>query len=156
MGQKLKTAAHQDGALHRIVIAELVNSRGEYCFVKQAGDRQDGGQFVSPVGGHVGVGEEVESALIREAEEEVGITPTVFEYVGSTIYHRQVIGRDENHLFLVYKIYTDKVPVLNHESVEFEWFAIEQIKQSLRDNPCVFGAAWHHVFQTLFPRIYSI
>lgn len=99
IGQKLKVEAHKDGDLHRIIIAELVNSRGEYCFVKQAGDRQDPGQFVSPVGGHVGAGEEVESALIRESQEEVGITPEVYEFVGSTIYHRQVIGRDENHLF---------------------------------------------------------
>ena len=151
-----KSVAHRDGLLHRIVIAELKNSRGEFCFVKQAGDRQDPGQFVSPVGGHVSAGEGIEHALIRECEEEAGFTPTSYRFVGSTIYSRQVIGRKENHLFLVYEIDCNHDPVLNHEAVEFRWFSVEQIKEALRNNPQLFGAAWHHVYQYIFPEIYSI
>jgi len=155
IGTKLKVEAHKDGDLHRIVIAELINDKGEYCFVRQASNRQDAGQYVSPIGGHVSAGEEVESALIRESEEEVGITPVAYEYIGSTIYHRQVIGRDENHLFLVYNVFTDQTPVLNHESVEFRWFSLDEIKKTLRDDPAIFGDAWHQVFKNLFPTIYD-
>ena len=155
IGSKLKIDAHRDGDLHRIVIAELINEKGEYCFVRQATDRQDAGQYVSPVGGHVSSGEEIESALIRESEEEVGITPDVYEFVGSTLYRRQVIGRDENQLFLIYNIYTDQNPVLNHESVEFRWFSLDEIKRTIRTDPNTFGAAWHHVFENIFPDIYQ-
>lgn len=155
VGTKLKTEAHKGGDPHRIVIAQLVNEKGEYCFVKQASDRQDAGQFVSPVGGHVGAGEELESALIRESEEEIGITPLSYEYIGSTIYHRQVIGRDENHLFLVYKIYSDQTPTLNHEGVEYKFFSEDEIGETLKNSPDSFGAAWHHVFSNLFPTLYA-
>jgi hypothetical protein len=31
-----KSVAHRDDLLHRIVIGEMVNAKGEYCFVKQA------------------------------------------------------------------------------------------------------------------------
>ncbi|MEI8232160.1 MAG: NUDIX hydrolase [bacterium] len=92
-----KSIAHRDGILHRIVIGELVNSKGEYCFVKQAGDRQDPGSYVSPIGGHVQAGEMADNALIRECQEECGFTPKDFKFISSTIYNRQVIGRKENH-----------------------------------------------------------
>lgn len=151
-----KSIAHRDGLLHRIVIGELVNSRGEYCFVRQASDRQDADQFVSPIGGHVGAGESGDAALVRECQEECGFTPDNFQFVGQTIYNREVIGRKENHLFLVYQINTDQDPVLNHESVEFKWFSVPEIKSILQANPNTFGAAWHHVFQNIYPQIYTI
>lgn len=149
-----KSQAHKDGLLHKTVIAELINSRGEFCFVRQAGDKQDAGQFVSPVGGHVSAGESDDAALIRECQEECGITPTDFKLIGETIYNREVIGRKENHFFVVYEIYTDEDPVLNHESVEFKRFTKEEIKTLVRSNPALFGAAWHHVFKTFYPSIY--
>lgn len=155
VGTTGKLVAHKDGLLHRIVIAELVNSRGQYCFVKQASDRQDPDQFVSPIGGHVTVGENIEGALIRECQEEVGFTPKSYKFIGSTIYNRQVIGRHENHLFLVYEIQADESPVLNHESVEFRWFSPKEIKATLKSHPGLFGAAWHHVFKNLYPNLYN-
>lgn len=151
-----KSIAHREGLLHRIVIGELINAKGEYCFVQQAGDRQDPGQYVSPIGGHVGAGESGEDALIRECEEEVGFTPTDFNFIGSTIYCREVIGRKENHLFLVYQITFEGNPVLNHESVGYQWFSMDEIKQNIKSNPQIFGAAWHHVFKNIFPQIYEI
>lgn len=149
IGTTSKILAHKDGLLHRIVIGELINSKGEFCFVRQASDRQDAGQFVSPIGGHVGAGESVEDALVRECQEECGITPTNFRYLTQTIYNRAVIGRQENHLFLVYLINTDQLPVLNHESTEYRYFTKAQIYQALATNDPTFGAAWHHVFHSI-------
>ncbi len=149
-----KSVAHRDGLLHRIVIGELVNSKGEYCFVRQASDRQDADQFVSPVGGHVGAGERIEDALVRECQEELGLTPSQIKFVGSTLYNRAVIGRQENHLFFVYTLTSDRAPVLNHESVEYRWFSVPEIQSTLKSNPQLFGAAWHHVFKNCFPAIY--
>ncbi len=150
-----KTEAHQQGLLHKTVIAELINSRGEFCFVRQAGDKQDAGQFVSPVGGHVSAGEESDHALSRECQEECGITPTNYKLIGKTIYNREVIGRKENHFFVIYEIYTDQDPVLNHESIEFKWMTKAEIKSTLQSRPETFGAAWHHVFKTCYPSLYT-
>lgn len=150
-----KSTAHQEGLLHKTVIAELINSRGEFCFVRQAGDKQDAGQFVSPVGGHVSAGESDEQAFIRECQEECGINPKDYKLVGRTIYNREVIGRKENHFFIVYEIYTDQDPILNHESVEFKWMTKTMIKSTLKSKPSTFGDAWHHVFRTCYPSHYQ-
>jgi 8-oxo-dGTP pyrophosphatase MutT (NUDIX family) len=149
-----KTEAHQQGLLHKTVIAELINSRGEFCFVRQAGDKQDAGQFVSPVGGHVSAGEADDAALIRECQEECGITPTNYKLIGTTIYNREVIGRKENHFFVVYEIYMDEDPVLNHESVEFKRMTKDEIKSILQSRPETFGAALHRVFKTCYSSLY--
>lgn len=149
-----KSIAHRVGLLHRTVIAELKNSKGEFCFVRQASDRQDAGQFVSPVGGHVSAGESLESALIRECQEEVGITPIKYRLIGQTLFNREVIGRKENHLFFVYEIETDELPTLNHESVEYKWFSVAEIQATLKSDPNLFGTSWHHVFQNVYPEIY--
>jgi len=150
IGTTSKVKAHEQGLLHRIVIGEIINSKGEYCFVKQASDRQDPGAFVSPIGGHVQKGERIEDALCRECQEEVGFTPVDLKYVGATIYTRYVIGRHENHYFLVYTIRHDGPIVLNRESVDYKWFSVEEIKRTLKTSPTVFGAAWHHVFKNIF------
>lgn len=154
IGQIGKSVAHRDGLLHRIVIAQLINSKGEYCFVCQASDRQDAGQFVSPVGGHVQAGESLDHALVRETKEELGFTPIDFRLVGQTIYNREVIGRKENHYFFVYEILSDQMPALNHESVSYRWMSVSEIQSTLKSNPTLFGAAWHHVFKNIFPKIY--
>ncbi|MFH2085237.1 MAG: NUDIX hydrolase [bacterium] len=150
-----KSIAHRAGLLHRIVIGEIVNSKREYCFVKQAGDRQDPGQYISPIGGHVQAGERIEDALCRKCHEEVGFTPVELKYVGGTIYNREVIGRRENHFFLVYMIRHNGPVILNHESVDYQWFSVEKIQQTLQSSPQTFDAAWHHVFKNIFLKIYQ-
>ena len=43
-----KRDAHRDGLLHKTVISEVIDSKRRWLFVKQASDRQDAGQYVSP------------------------------------------------------------------------------------------------------------
>ncbi len=137
-----KENAHEKGLLHKTVIAEVVDSKGRYLLVKQASDRQDAGQFVSPVGGHVRSSETDEGALKREALEELGISNFKYKYVGKTIFHRQVLGRDENHYFIIYKIKWSKKIKLNHESVDFKWFTVKELRFALENNREIFGAAY--------------
>ena len=66
-----KSEAHEKGLLHRTVIAEIKDNQGRWLLVRQASHKQDAGQFVSPVGGHVKSGETAEEALKREVLEEV-------------------------------------------------------------------------------------
>src|SRR3989344_4262031 len=83
-----KKDAHEKGLLHKTVIAEVTDSKGRFLLVKQASDRQDAGQYVSPVGGHFRSGESDEDALKREAFEELGIKNFEFEYLGKVIFNR--------------------------------------------------------------------
>ncbi len=149
-----KDEAHQTGELHTCVVSEVIDSQGRWLLVKQASDRQDAGQYVSPIGGHVSAGETEIEALKREAEEEIGLRAEFkHEFVGRAVLNRQVIGRQENHLFIMFKISSDVVPIINHESESYRYFPEEELKQEMKDHPESFGDAFHFVVKTVFPHL---
>ncbi len=116
-----KGEAHSSGLLHKCVIGMVIDSQGRYLLVKQSKGRQDPGQYVAPAGGHVSAGEENETALKREVFEELGIANFKYEFMGWDIFNREVLGRKENHLFLIYKVFSDQEPVLNDEGEDYEY-----------------------------------
>ena len=100
-----KREAHQKGLLHKTAIAEVIDSQGRWLLVKQSSSRQDAGQYVSPVGGHVTSGETDEQAVKREASEELGLEGNFnLDLVDKVVFNRNILGRQENHYFIVYKI----------------------------------------------------
>lgn len=103
--QVLKTEAHKAGWLHKTVIGYLRDG-DNWRLVRQAADRQDAGQLVAPVAGHVQAGESDIAALLRESAEEIGTDTITYTEVGRAVFHRQVIGRDENHLFITKSTHT--------------------------------------------------
>lgn len=146
----LKTDAHVDGALHKAVIGCL--RKGDQLYlVRQAADRQDAGQLVNPVGGHVRAGESDVDALLRECEEEIGTRNIVHNEIGRARFHRQVIGRDENHLFIVYEIETDDPIILNHEAESIHGFGEAELRQLIIDEPKKFGDAYYFVLEKFYP-----
>lgn len=147
-----KREAHAKGLLHKTVISEVIDSKGRWLFVKQASDRQDAGQYVSPVGGHVASGETDEEALKREAFEELGLEGDYkYEFAGKAIFNRNVLGRQENHYFIVFKIYSDAEPRLNYESESFRYFTPDELCKELKEHPGHFGDAFHFVVKNIFP-----
>jgi isopentenyl-diphosphate delta-isomerase len=151
--QVTKSEAHTKGLLHRTVIAELKNSCGQWIMVKQAADRQDAGQYVSPMGGHVTAGETEEEAMTREVLEEMGLTDFKYRYVGKAIYRRTVLGRDEHHYFILFETFSDAEPHISHESVGYKSFTEEELKRTLKERPEEFGAAFHFVVKAFYPAL---
>jgi isopentenyl-diphosphate delta-isomerase len=148
-----KSEAHRKGLLHRTVIAQIHDKQGNWLLVKQASDRQDAGQYVSPVGGHVKSGESDEEALRRETLEEVGLAGFGHELVGRFVFERKVIGRHENHYFIVYRITTDNELVLNHEAVSYKAFSQDELKQAIKKTPHLFGGAFFALLEQFYPEM---
>jgi len=145
-----KHKSHREGWLHRTVIGAVQDPDGNIVLVRQAPDRQDAGQFVAPVGGHVKAGETDDDALRREALEEIGLSDIAFEQLGQFIYDRHVIGRHENHLFVVYRITADPAQiVLGPEAVEHRTFTHTELEEALKTTPEIFGASYHELVRRL-------
>jgi len=155
IGKTTKQEAHQRGLLHRCVISEIKDKSGKWLMVKQSSKRQDAGQYVSPVGGHVGAGETIEDALKREAFEETGLKDFKFKYLDQKVYDRFVIGRQENHLFILFEIYSSEKLKLNHESTSYASFTDDELKSELKNHPEKFGDAFHFVVKNFFPYLLS-
>ena len=145
-----KSEAHQKGLLHRTVISEVIDSRGRWLLFNPSDHKQDTGQYVSPIGGHVKSRESIEVALKREAFEETGIKDFKFKYIGEDIFNRFVLGRRENHYFILYEIYSDQKPVMSNETKGYKYFTKKEIKDIMRSNPKIFGGAFHFVYKNIY------
>src|SRR3989344_443628 len=145
-----KKEAHEKGLLHKAVIANVINSKGEWLLTIPASSRQDPGQYVSPMGGHVSAGEKDEDALLREVFEELGLKDFKYEFVGRAIFDRHIIGRHENHFFIVYKVFSDQEPVLSYEHESHRYFTKEELKKELKENPQLFGKPFHFVVKNFY------
>jgi hypothetical protein len=72
------------------------------------------------------------------------------EHIGNVRFHRQVIGRDENHLFIVYEITTDDPISLGSESVAIEHFTPVGLKEAISHNPQDFGDSFYFILETFY------
>ena len=146
-----KQEAHKEGLLHKTVIGNVIDSKERWLLIKPSKGRQDACQYVAPMGGHVSAGETEVDALRREMNEELSLNEDFkYELVGKKIFNRFVIGRQENHLFVSYKIFSDTEPVLSHEAESYKYFTEEELKRGLKENPELFGDAFHFLVKSFF------
>jgi 8-oxo-dGTP diphosphatase len=73
------------------------------------------------VGGHLEPGETIEQALIREAIEEVGVTPRAFTLISSL-----QDGITTHHLFAVPAWDGGEPQMLGDEHTDMRWFTVEE------------------------------
>jgi 8-oxo-dGTP pyrophosphatase MutT (NUDIX family) len=69
---------------------------GPVLLVRRAGHKERFPDCWDLVGGHVEIGESPEAAMVREAKEEIGLTPLRFRKVAKHVEHGTTY-----HLFLV-------------------------------------------------------
>ena len=129
VGSTMKSIAHKKGLLHQTVIAEVIDKDRTWTLVKQSESKQDTGQYVSAIGGHVISGESVIHALKREAREEYGLSGN-FEF--------KLIG---------------KKPILDKESVSYKRFAEKDLATELKIHPEKFGPPFLFLINTFYPKL---
>jgi isopentenyldiphosphate isomerase len=148
-----KDKAHQEGLLHTCVIGLLFNSKKEMMLIKPPKNKQDEGQYVCPVGGHVTSGESEIEALKREVEEEIGITQFDQKRIGQVIFNRHILGRHENHLFVLFEIFSDQEPSEGDELESMHWFSEEKFKAEIKKNRKEFGDSFYFLLERFYPQL---
>jgi 8-oxo-dGTP diphosphatase len=81
------------------------------------------------IGGRVENGESLEQALVREAQEEVGVTPTAFRLI-ATVRERQPerYGDALHHVYAV-TAWQDGEPCnACDEHTELKWFSVDEMR----------------------------
>jgi mutator protein MutT len=119
----------------KIVCAAFIANQ-KILLVKRAASRKWSPKRWDLVGGHVERGEEVEHALARECQEEVGLTPTSFTLL-ATVYQRG--DKSKTTPFFIYLVSTwagGSGSLLGDEHSELGWFtprALGDLKLALED-----------------------
>lgn len=80
---------HEKGIWHREVAVWIMNEKGEMLLQKRAATKKQEPNKWAICAGHVDVRETVESAIIREMEEELGIKVSIDELEFLNTYKKQ-------------------------------------------------------------------
>lgn len=80
------------------------------------------------IGGHLEPGESVEMALARELDEELGVTPTAYQLIGSFPGSRaDLYGEALHHVFAVTAWTGGQPSNVCDEHSEIRWFTLEEV-----------------------------
>lgn len=114
--------------LHPVVHLHVFNSKGE-LYLQLRPDWKDiqPGKWDTAVGGHVDLGENVEQALKREVQEELGIT----DFEPETLTHYVFQSARERELVFVHRTVYDGNITPSAELAGGKFWSIQEIKDCL-------------------------
>lgn len=109
---------HDNTLLHRVVHLLLFNSKGQLLLQKRSTSKDVApGKWDTSVGGHVGPGEDIREALLREMKEELSLRGVNAEYIYSYIY------KNERESELVYSF-----KLIHDGTISFDRNEITEVK----------------------------
>lgn len=115
--------------IHRVVHVLVFNGKGELFLQKRSMDKDVApGKWDTSVGGHVNAGEALEPAVLRELEEELGISSCAPKFLYSYIHSNPY----ETELVYTYScVYDGKINFQHDEIDEVRAWSIEEVKNSI-------------------------
>jgi 8-oxo-dGTP diphosphatase len=112
----------------RTVGALFISSDGKVLLGLRAASKKVWPRHWDTIGGRVEDGESLDEALIREVQEEVGVTPTQFRRVAS-VRERwpEAYGQALHHIYAVTEWKGGEPTNVCDEHTEIRWFTIEEM-----------------------------
>ena len=113
----------------RTVGALFIGADGKVLLGLRAPSKKVWPQHWDTIGGHVEDGESLEDALIREAREEVGVTPTRFRLI-ATVKERkpEIYGDALHHIYAVTAWQGGDPANICDEHTELKWFSVSEMR----------------------------
>ncbi len=130
IGRAKRSEIHGNNALlHRVVHLIVTNPSGDILLQKRSMKKDVApGRWDTSVGGHVGEGEDIETALKRETEEELGITPDgarlLYTYIHKNPYESELVYTHQLTHQGPFRFDPDEID-------EVRFWSLEEIKQNL-------------------------
>lgn len=146
IGKATRTECHSGSfLLHPVVHLHVFNKQGE-LYLQKRGMTKDTqpGKWDTSVGGHVDYGEEIETALMREVKEELGIIN--FEPKFITRY-KFTSGIESELVHCFYTFYNEEIFPDASEISEGKFWKLSEIETQLGNN--VFTPNFEQEFSTI-------
>lgn len=148
IGKALRSVCHDGKSmlLHPVVHLHLFNNNGELYLQKRASTKDiQPGKWDTSVGGHVSPGETPYKAVMREANEELGLDDFNPQYLTRYIWQSE----RERELVNSYSTVSDIPPEINRLEIEDgRFWGLEEINANLGKE--VFTPNFEHEYKMLY------
>jgi isopentenyldiphosphate isomerase len=148
IGQAPRNICHNGKSmlLHPVVHLHYYNSSGKLFLQKRSMTKDiQPGKWDTSVGGHVALEETIETALFREAQEELGIEGFNPLFLGRYVWE----SSREKELVNSFSTTSDVIPVINTDEIEEgRFWSLQEIKDQLGRG--VFTPNFEYEFKLLF------
>ncbi len=130
IGKAPRSVCHSDKTLlHPVVHLHVINSKGEIYLQKRPMNKLvQPGKWDAAVGGHISYGEDVETSLEREAEEEIGIKDFKADLVARYIWESDV---EREYVFCFMTRYNGNMKPNRTELADGRFWSRSEIKSNL-------------------------
>lgn len=130
IGKAPRNVCHSDKTLlHPVVHLHVINSKGEVYLQKRPMSKLvQPGKWDTAVGGHISYGEDVETSLKREAEEEIGIKDFKADLVARYIWESDV---EREYVFCFVTRYNGNIKPNSKELADGRFWSRSEIKNNL-------------------------
>ncbi|UII75556.1 NUDIX domain-containing protein [Flagellimonas sp. HMM57] len=132
----LKSEAHRKGLYHPTVHVWCYSNDGLVLLQRRGRSKKNFPlKWDISVAGHVGAGESLEKAAVREVREEIGLKISTLELEKIAVFktkhkHSETfLDHEYNHTYLCKLDATTKLQKQESEVEELKWFSIEQFKE---------------------------
>lgn len=132
--------------LHPVIHLHVFNEKGE-LFLQKRPEWKDiqPGKWDTSVGGHIDLGENVEQALKREAEEELSIKEFTPELLETYVFESE----REKELVFAHKTVYNGIITPTKELDEGKFWRLEKIRENIGKQ--IFTPSFEQEFTRLFP-----
>ncbi len=134
IGEEARSKIHEEGLRHKEVHVIIFNDKEEVLLQRRSATTETHPNLLdSSVGGHVDIGEEWETAALRELKEETGIKAEkedlIFLEDFSNKTHDKVTNKINNYLRKVYAYHfkDEKVELEKGKATSLEFWSIDKI-----------------------------
>ena len=130
IGKAPRSVVHRTkDMLHPVVHMHVINSRRQVYLQKRLVTKLvEPGKWDTSVGGHIAVGEDVETALKREAQEEIGISGFEANPVCQLVFKTE---RESELVFLLYARFDGEISTNPAEVEEGRFWRISEVNKNL-------------------------
>ncbi len=146
IGKAPRSRCHSGSKLlHPVVHLHIINDQHGF-FLQKRSMKKDllPGMWDTAVGGHIGLGEQVEEALKREAFEELGITDFEACFLGNYVWESE---RERELVFSFLCTRYDRIHIDNDEVDEGRFWSSREIQAGIGQN--LFTPNFIHEYQLL-------
>ncbi|TAI49107.1 NUDIX hydrolase [Flagellimonas allohymeniacidonis] len=137
----LKSEAHRKGLYHPTVHVWCYTSKGQILLQLRGKDKATFPlKWDVSVAGHVGTGESLEVAAVREVQEEIGLKISQLELEKIAVFRTEnrhsesLMDREFNHTYLCRLDARAKLQKQESEVADLRWFSLNHFKEWVEEN----------------------